>query len=716
MDVRLPDGTIIKNVPDGTTKSDLVQKLQRNGVAVPAEWLGDAPKQQASQAAGSALKDIPRQLGLTARYAVEGLGQAADVVTEPIRQMVVNQLARATGLPQATQSTGQLASSAADSMGLPSPQTPDERVIGDASRLVAGAGGIAGASGAAGRATSGITSKVLAGMAKGPGQQAIAAAGSGLAGGSVREAGGGPLAQFGASLVGGVAAPLAANALQSVGRRAVNALTPESVRLADADAQIRLVMQRQGVNWDEVAPGIKNQLRREAADALSSGGELDGDALRRLMTFKNVPGTTPTRGMLTQDPVQITRERNLAKVGANSSDIGLQKLPGLENENVSALLRNLDDAGASGAPSAYGAGEKVINSLQMRRDAAKGRIDSLYEAARSESGRDLPMNPGAFTSRANTLIDEAMVGGALPEGVAKTMNKIAVGEMPFTVDVAEQFKTRIGKLQRATNDGQARYALGLVRQALDETPVVGTESVNPGNLPAIPGQVPPSVAGAAESALGAFASARKANAQWMSRVEANPALKAVVDGVEPDQFVSKFIINKGATAKDLRNLSDEVGPEATTAIRQYIVKHLRDAATSNTDDINKFSNQSYRNALKNLGDEKLAAFFDKEDIQRLKDIGDAGKYMQAQPAGTAVNNSNSGALIAGRAMDLLDQIAGKVPFGDVLVQGNIRGLQQRQALKVPNALAQPVQRQALPVNALMVPLIYGAGQSQQGQP
>ena len=39
MDVRLPDGTIIKNVPEGTTKAALVQRLQRNGMAVPAEWM-----------------------------------------------------------------------------------------------------------------------------------------------------------------------------------------------------------------------------------------------------------------------------------------------------------------------------------------------------------------------------------------------------------------------------------------------------------------------------------------------------------------------------------------------------------------------------------------------------------------------------------------------------------------------------------------------------
>ena len=31
MDVRLPDGTIIKGVPDGMSKADLTAKLQANG-------------------------------------------------------------------------------------------------------------------------------------------------------------------------------------------------------------------------------------------------------------------------------------------------------------------------------------------------------------------------------------------------------------------------------------------------------------------------------------------------------------------------------------------------------------------------------------------------------------------------------------------------------------------------------------------------------------
>ena len=38
MDVRLPDGTIIQCVPDNITKAYLVGRLQKNGMAVPAEW------------------------------------------------------------------------------------------------------------------------------------------------------------------------------------------------------------------------------------------------------------------------------------------------------------------------------------------------------------------------------------------------------------------------------------------------------------------------------------------------------------------------------------------------------------------------------------------------------------------------------------------------------------------------------------------------------
>jgi hypothetical protein len=54
MDVRLPDGKVIRNVPDGTTKADLAAKMQRNGMTVPQEWMAPAPDQQQEPRYGAA--------------------------------------------------------------------------------------------------------------------------------------------------------------------------------------------------------------------------------------------------------------------------------------------------------------------------------------------------------------------------------------------------------------------------------------------------------------------------------------------------------------------------------------------------------------------------------------------------------------------------------------------------------------------------------------
>jgi hypothetical protein len=65
MDVRLPDGTIIQNVPEGTTKAQLVQKLKSNGMNVPAEW-GAEPKSigaQVAQGVGNVLAGAVRGAG-----------------------------------------------------------------------------------------------------------------------------------------------------------------------------------------------------------------------------------------------------------------------------------------------------------------------------------------------------------------------------------------------------------------------------------------------------------------------------------------------------------------------------------------------------------------------------------------------------------------------------------------------------------------------------
>jgi hypothetical protein len=708
MDVRLPDGTIIQGVPDGTTKADLAAKLQSNGMAVPADWLAaEPPPKQAAVKAGETIRGVPRQVGLTARYGLEGPAQALSMFTEPIRQYITDPLVRAvTGRQGSSPSLSTMATKAADTIGLPAPQDANERVVGDATRLLAG-GGTLGLGGRAAAQLPGMVGQAGQFFAAKPVQQAMSAAGAGLAGGAVRESGGGPWEQFAASLLAGVGVPTAGNAVASIANNLKSRLTP-TMTAQQVEQQIELTLRGQGVDWSQVPERVRQAMRQEASAALRTGGALNPDATRRLLDFERV-GATPTRGMLTQDPVQITREMNLAKTGANSTDISLQRLPGLQNQNTQTLLNVLDQQGARNAPDAFATGQRVIGALQGNVAQSRARIDSLYGAARDTQGRSAPLDGAAFTQRANQELDAALVGGSLPESVAGHLNRIAKGEVPFTVDYAEQLKTAIGNLQRASNDGKERMALGMVRRALDATPLRPAAQVNPGNLPAVPGTVPTSPAVMGAESVQAFNRARSANRAFMQRVEETPALQAVVDGVEPDRFVQQFITGQGATVRDVQALRRAVSnsPEALSAVQANIAAHLKSAATNGTEDVTKFSPVAYNRALNNIGDRKLSAFFEPEQIAQLRAVGRVGTLMTSQPAGAAVNNSNSGALLLGRGLDILDRIAGRLPLGgDTLIQGTLRGIQQGQALNVPRSILAS-QPRLTGMERLGVPAIYG---------
>jgi hypothetical protein len=233
--------------------------------------------------------------------------------------------------------------------------------------------------------------------------------------------------------------------------------------------------------------------------------------------------------------------------------------------------------------------------------------------------------------------------------------------------------------------------------------------VNPQNLPAVAGTVPPSSATLGQESINAFNRARRANRAFMQRVENTPALEAAIDGVAPDRFVQQFITGQGASSRDVAALRRAMGNNeaARDSVRQHLLAHLRGAATNGTEDVNKFSPASYNRALSNIGDQKLSVFFSPEEIRTLRAVGRAGTYMTAQPAGTAVNNSNTGALLMGRGLDMLNTLAGRLPLGlDTTIQGVMSGAQQRAAMNVPSAIrtapaGAPLESQ------LLLPALYG---------
>lgn len=642
------------------------------------------------------IADVPRQVGLTGRYFVEGLAQMAQPFTEPVRQYVTDPALRAVGLLDDNKSTKPLAEAVtdvADAVGLPQPKNATERVVGDAVRLMAGSSGFMGLTGKAAQGASGVTQSVLRGLSANPVQQLVASAGAGASGGVIREAGGGPLAQAAGAVLGGVGTGLAAQGMTTLGQNIVRKLSPSNAQnVAD---QIDNALRNSGISWEDVPDNIKQGMLKEVEKALKIGNDLDPTAVSRLLDFKRVPGTTPTRGTLTLDPVQITREQNLARAGANTSDSGLHGLARIQNNNNKALIDNVNQLGANTADDAYTAGSRVMEALQKDIDASQANINNLYAAARDSTGRSVPLNGPVFVQRANDLIDNAMVGGALPSGVRNHMNRIAMGEVPFDVNYAEQLKTQIGKLQRSTNDGQTKYALGLVRQALDDTPLMSEQSGIVAKTTDVGFAAKPTDVGfvqknVGEEAINAFNQARSANRLMMRKIESSPALKALYNGdAFPDNFVQKFVIEKGAKIDDVKKLATDLkqlDPKAFESVRGQIAQHLKSAAIGNgtADEIGRFSASNFRKALQNIGYSKMSAFFTKEEIARLRAISNVANYMSTQPVGSAVNNSNTAATIIGRGIDLLDQIARNVPILGIAPTANniVRGFSQRNAQNV----------------------------------
>jgi hypothetical protein len=696
MDVRLPDGTIIQNVPDGTTKADLVSKLKGNGMAVPSEWLQAAPAQQPVQEAGKSLNrglsDIPRQIGLTARYALEGPAQAAQIFTEPVAGLM-----RSAGIQ--TKPLGEIAAGLADTFGLPKPETSQERVVGDATRLLAGTGGMLGASRAVSQLP-GMVGTVGAGMAANPTAQLTSAVGAGTMGGLSREGGGNEMQQAGAALIGGVAGgmvPGAANAAVNAGKRLFNQLTPQQM-----DVQISNVLQRAGMDYSQVPERARQSLRAQMQDALRAGQELDPEAVRRLAEFQSI-GVTPTRGTVSLRPADITREKNLAKIGINSADDGLHSLANIENRNNARLIELMNESGANrGDP--FRAGQQTIGAIQGRDAYMASRVTSLYQQARDTSGRSAQLDGAAFTRAANQALDEGLLGGALPPDVANHMNRIARGEVPFDVNYAEQLKTRIAALQRATSDGSARMALGTVRRALDETPLMSAPTVNPGNLPAVPGTVPPSPMQLGQESINAFNEARNAARQRFGWQESARPIEAALNGAQPDKFVENFVI-RGSVADASAVARNAPVEEVKTAI----LSHLKDKALNGSaDEVGKFSQSAYNKALNQIGDRKLALFFTPEEVNQLRTVGRVASYMQHQPAASAVNNSNSGALLLGKGLDVLNSIPVIGPLAGPALQNINITMQQRAAQNVAPGLLAVQPRQPL-VNGLLNPAIGFSG-------
>lgn len=730
-----PDGkTYEVGAPEGATQEQAFQMLQGQISA------GTAPAAAPASAAFSVgntlnrmIEGAPRQLGLTARYALEGPAQALQVVTEPARYLTdkllpdrggVSNLVTGQAAPPKSTPLGVQATKLADALGLPKPENTNERVIGDAARLVAGAGGMAGAAQSGVRAGTdfvasqapallSVGQNLLRGLSSNVPAQLTSAAGAGLAGGASREAGGGPLQQAGAALVGGVAGGMLPSAVQPLigaARRAVTPMTPEQI-----DVQLSTILERAGTDYSQLPEAVRRSLRAEMSDALRSGRELDPAAVSRLADFRAV-GAQPTRGMLSQNPVQITREQNLAKMAANSADGELHGLPLMQNQNNQVLIGRLNDLGGRTETGPLTAGRLVQDRIQGT-NAALGAVEQgAWNAAKGSPGYTAPISNAPIHAAMRAVSDDALVG-FMPRPITDRMEAFATGAQPFTPQEYKNLRSLLsGELAKGGNEAAAaRRAI----QGLDSVPI--RPITNPGGIDFGTAPITAGMAGAlrdadgqASNAVDAVNRARAATAAKYRYQESSPLVRSALGDArtaDPEKIAQSFILN--GTVNDARAVAREVGPEGIATIRDALATHIKKQAMGGaSDEVGKVSQSQLNAAINKIGEEKLRLFFSPEEVAQLRSAARVASLMQVQPVGSAVNNSNSGALILGRGMDMLGSVAGRIPFGQAAIADPLRNLNisisQRAAQNVtPGLLRAPPPSN--PVSPLLLPGAAVAG-------
>jgi hypothetical protein len=210
------------------------------------------------------------------------------------------------------------------------------------------------------------------------------------------------------------------------------------------------------------------------------------------------------------------------------------------------------------------------------------------------------------------------------------------------------------------SNGNSAAAARTARDALEATPmkpITNAAGIDLGQAPLtsdMAGMLRNYDAQAGNS-IGLVDTARSATKAAYDYEKSSALVKAALAGgrsSDPENIAKSFVL--GGTLNDAQSVLKEVGTEGIPAIRNALASYIKNNALSGAaDEVGKVSQSRLNSTLKSIGDQKLALFFSPEELAQLKATGRVASLMQSQPIGSAVNNSNSGALMVGKAYDAI---------------------------------------------------------------
>lgn len=427
--------------------------------------------------------ELGRQVGLTVRHGINGVAaipaMAADAVTSVVNAGLDATVGQGTG-PRFGSSAKALDDTLTN-IGLPKPETAQERVVGDATSALAGGAGVVKVGQALAKSAAAPTTRAVGeALAKGPGAQLTAGASSAGAAGATREAGGGEAAQLAAGVAGafapGVIAPR--RVLTDTGRQtraAAQNAADQGYVIPPADLSPGLVSEALSgfsgkIKTAQVASArnqtVSNSLARKAL-GIGDDVDLNVDTLEGIRR-QAAQAYAPVAGSGTVVPTKAygaALDRALAPFTSQAGSFPGARVPQVVND-INALRTGQFDAGDAlnmvrsmreSADIAYRAGENQAGKAYKGaagalEDAIEGHLKSL-----GQPGGDLLKN---FRDARQTIAKTYTVQGALNPQTGN-VNAVKLG-----ADLAKG-RPLSGELRTVAEVGQA---FPKATQALKEAP------------------------------------------------------------------------------------------------------------------------------------------------------------------------------------------------------------------------------------------------------
>ena len=364
---------------------------------------------------------------------------------------------------------------------------------------------------------------------------------------------------------------------------------------------------------DQAIAGATPELAAELKTVNAS--DLNSNALARHLEADSLPiPVRLTKGQALQDPNIISMERN-------ERGIKEQYVEHFNQQNKD-LMANAQAIKERTAPNVFTTDyvDDAGNAIGFVNDIKKNNVDATrtaYKDLEALGGGKFPIDAQSFGKNALSALSKGEESEFLPEVFKRRIDEYASGKKEMNFDNFENLRTQIAKASRATDDGNVRHALSVVRQELEDIPMPG-----------------------ATAELKTAADNARSLAKYDFELEkTNDLYNKVVNGkADTKDFIQNFVVRSKNSdfQNSLELLKDN--PQAIEHLRSGTLDYLTREAT---DASGNFSTAKFNKAINKMDvDGKLDALFG-GDSQMLRNLVKTGQYVESRPRGAFVNESNT---------------------------------------------------------------------------